>query len=417
MSRRQGLPFGDYQRFLGGLGNPQLKLPVVLIAGSNGKGSTAAFLASIIEQAGYRVGLYTSPHLERLNERMMIGGRPISDEKLGCLLSEVDSLADACQLNFFQFLSTVMFRFFVEERVELAVLEVGLGGRLDPTNASDPLLSAITGISKEHGSVLGNTLLEILGEKLAIARKGRPLLLSERRPSLRAEAKRWCRDRRVPLLLVRKDFKVERVDQGARFQVGGEALQARPSLAGRHQEENALLALAMASLLNEHGYVVNSKAMTEGVANTVWPGRLEQHGDLLLDIAHNDAALQVLADFVQEELLGLADLGLAWPKGKSFGKGMSRLCSTAQRILLINLEDPYFLSADELRQRLQSICTKPTQTYSLAQAMEEAKQNGTSVRPSLVCGSARLVGPAREWLRCQGILPKLHEESGDLLFA
>jgi dihydrofolate synthase/folylpolyglutamate synthase len=314
---------------LAALDEPQRKFPAVLIAGTNGKGSTAATLASIVNAAGLRTGLYTSPHLLRVNERIQVSGSgglaKIGNEDFGRIFGRVDAtargLVEAGTLphtpSFFELLTAMAFVYFAERQVELAVLEVGLGGRLDATNSVEPLVSVITDIAMDHMDYLGHTLPEIAREKAGILRGNGVLVTLSQHPLANqaigemamelhvrgVDAARYLPPMRQPTanseqptgntLLARNEYELS---------VEGEVVTIDSPLAGQHQQRNIALAVATAvELRTNQGFVIPNAAIERGVRETVWPGRLEllastdaAHAPLLLDVAHNPAGAWTL---------------------------------------------------------------------------------------------------------------------------
>ncbi len=323
------------RRLLERLGQPQASFPSVLIAGTNGKGSTAATLASIAAAAGLRTGLYTSPHLLRVNERVQVaqaGGtlQPIGDDDFARLLTQVDvaarELVDDGSLphypSFFELLTAVAFCRFAEARVELAVLEVGLGGRLDATNVVEPLVSVITDISMDHMEYLGATVGAIAAEKAGILREGGVLVTLSQHPEANAaigeaavaknvrgvDASRYLPPTRLQAAANRAPGTASTLARNAyELAIEGEVVRIDSPLAGQHQQRNLALAVATAvELRMNHGFAIPNRAIEAGVRETAWPGRLEWlaaiaadgaaagHAPLLLDVAHNPAGAWTL---------------------------------------------------------------------------------------------------------------------------
>ncbi|HEY4355427.1 MAG TPA: folylpolyglutamate synthase/dihydrofolate synthase family protein [Acidobacteriaceae bacterium] len=308
------------------LGNPQREFASVLIAGTNGKGSTSATLASIAEAAGLRTALYTSPHLLRVNERIRVssnhGLQEIPDDDFARIFTRVDDTAATLvgegllphPPSFFELLTAIAFVFFAEQHIELAVLEVGLGGRLDATNAVEPLVSVITDIGLDHMDYLGNTIAAIAGEKAGILRENGVLVTLAQHP----EANAAIGERAVELGVRGVDaarFLPPRGFAGEpdtatgsplprnRYDIAfdGEVLHLDSPLGGQHQQRNLALAVATAiELRTNHGFAISNAAIEQGVQATVWPGRLEwipshrNHAPLLLDVAHNPAGAWAL---------------------------------------------------------------------------------------------------------------------------
>ncbi len=276
------------------LGRPQQRVPAVLVAGTNGKGSTSAALASILSAAGFRCGLYTSPHLEHVEERLRIDGTAISETELGHWLRRVLDAAGEAPPTYFESLTAAAWLHFAHHGVDAAVFEVGLGGRLDATNVSDPLLSVITQVARDHAPQLGWTLTSIAGEKAGVMRPGRTCLTWPGRPEVQRELRRCAAVRGARL-----------VDAS----VGAELDRLQAPLAGRHQLGNVALAIRAAK---EFCALAESELPAAAVRNGVdalrWPGRLEwvdleAHGArrrVLFDAAHNPAGAAALRTYLDE---------------------------------------------------------------------------------------------------------------------
>ncbi|MDZ7349448.1 MAG: bifunctional folylpolyglutamate synthase/dihydrofolate synthase [candidate division KSB1 bacterium] len=292
------------------LGNPQRAFPCVHLAGTNGKGSTAAMLTAIAQAAGLRVGLYTSPHLVHLNERIQINGVPISGHDFEELLRSCRSRIDAWQATYFEVLTALAFKYFAEQQVDLAIIETGLGGRLDATNIILPEISIITSIALEHQNYLGRTLAAIAAEKAGIIKPKRPCLSGVLPPTAAAVVAARCRELRAPLLEVRRRAKVSKMRlavTGTRFdlrlpadEIAYSALQL--NLLGAHQVRNAALAVCAASLLRRAGFPLSDEAIRAGLSHTHWPARLQLlpgQPNTLLDAAHNPHGMRVLTQTIQ----------------------------------------------------------------------------------------------------------------------
>src|SRR5882762_8851683 len=304
------------------LGHPERTYPSAHIAGTNGKGSTAAFLESILRHSGFRTGLNTSPHLERINERIRINGNEIGDQSFAETLSRIQVLIEEllatgklrAHPTYFECVTAMAFEYFARERVEFAVFEVGLGGRLDATNILSPLLTIITRIDFDHENFLGHSLAEIAREKGGILKPGVPFVLSEQRPEARQVVLARAQSLGCPVIEPAQIFRVNQESmQTGRVHArvvetdSGKIFELAPNLPGRFQLENALNAIAAVRLLCERGFRISSDAITQGIANTVWPGRLEQlHSspDVYLDGAHNPAAARELAHFLEQNFGG-----------------------------------------------------------------------------------------------------------------
>ena len=284
------------QEALEELGHPELRLRCVQIGGTNGKGSTCAFLEAILRAAGHKVGLYTSPHLVSVNERIQVGGVPIDDLTLGTRIVEVLRRAPAAAgATYFELGTLVALEHFARSEVQVAVLEVGLGGRLDATTAARPRLTALTRVGMDHMEFLGDTLQAIAKEKAAILRKGVPGVVAEQRPEALAVIETCASWVGAPLSVEGRDFSLDGLGRyrGPELALDGLAL----ALHGEHQHHNAAVAITCAHLLERQGVPVGAEAIRTGLQRTRWPGRLQQiagHPPLLLDGAHNEDGVAAL---------------------------------------------------------------------------------------------------------------------------
>jgi dihydrofolate synthase/folylpolyglutamate synthase len=421
----------DHMRTLAAaLGGPQLKFPSVLIAGTNGKGSTAATLASILSVSGYRTGLYTSPHLLRVNERIQISGvtpganslAEIDDDTFARLYFQVDDAANRLVAegklphapSFFEVITAIAFVAFAEAGVDIAVLEVGLGGRLDATNIVEPLLSVITDISLDHTEWLGNTLTEIAREKAGILRQGGVLVTLPQHPEANAAIGEVAMALEVTGVNA-ADYLPQRSAGPDPYllQIEGETVLIASPLGGEHQQRNVALAIASAEqLLRNHGFArIKPQALAVGIQLTRWPGRLEStahptgEGTVLLDVAHNPAGAWTLRSYLSR---AFSEGSLRTPRTLVFSALRDKSVREMAQILFPLFDEPgdrIFLapvnsarasSAEELAHVAEELDTPVTVCLSVAQAMEQASEGPGSV---VVSGSVYLVGEAKAWLQ------------------
>lgn len=291
------------------LGNPHRQLKFLHIGGTNGKGSTAAFAASVLEAAGYRTGLYTSPYLVQFTNRMSINGKDIPEERLVQLVTRikplVEKVASDPQLGHpteFEVVTALAFTYFAEEEPDIVVLEVGLGGRLDATNVVQPLVAVITTVSLEHTQVLGNTVEEIAREKAGIIKEG-SFVVTQARGSALGVIEETCREKKAPLFRLGGEFRVEKLSSSLDgqsfnyFGINEDYKNIHIPLLGDHQVSNAGVAIASLELLREKGFIIPETALYSGLSSTRWPGRLEimrRSPLVVLDGAHNLEAFQSL---------------------------------------------------------------------------------------------------------------------------
>ena len=310
--RRFGIVLGlsTITNILDGLGNPQNRFSTIHIAGTNGKGSIASALATILQKAGYRVGLYTSPHLIRFNERICVNGKQIADDAVVASWEAVKSVHRGDRdPTFFEFSTAMAFHEFGRQKVDFAVIETGMGGRLDATNVVSPVLSIITNISLEHKSYLGNTIAAIAAEKAGIIKTGIPAVTGVTQKSAKAVVEKIAAAQQAPLFLKGRDFRVRR-SGASRFSYTGIDHRwpgMRTGLAGAHQIDNASLVLAACELLMRDKINISKDHIQYGLANNRWPGRLEVVSEtpyVVLDGAHNLMAARRLSRFLKTALAG-----------------------------------------------------------------------------------------------------------------
>ncbi len=260
---------------LSAIGNPQERTKSVHVAGTNGKGSTAVFLSSILSGAGYKVGLFTSPHLSRFTERIRINGTEITEEEVVRLAGEVMAAAPQAA-TFFEIVTAMAWLHFSQRDVDLAVMETGMGGRFDATNAASGIISVITPISMDHCEYLGETLAEIAYEKAGVIKPGRPVVVSDQEEEALAVIERRCVELASPLSRYGKDFSGCWENGGVTYHgLNRELSGLRPGIAGRYQTENAACALAAAELLGGMGFALNDSMLRVGIERADWPGRME----------------------------------------------------------------------------------------------------------------------------------------------
>lgn len=311
--RRFGIKPGlkNIQNLLAALGNPHESLNVIHVAGTNGKGSTAAFLQSLLASAHYRTGLYTSPHLIDFCERIRINQTQISRNHVVKLIQTIKNTcrrADLKNITFFEFATAMAFLYFKQKGADPVILETGLGGRLDSTNIIDPVCTIISNVSLEHQKYLGRTIAEITIEKAGIIKKNRPLVCGISQPDARMIIKSVCKKNSSPLYLMNKDFRA-RACSGDLFNYKSHKSEIREikcPLKGSHQLENASLAIKAAEILQDKGYKITDQHITGGIARTFWPGRLETvslQPRIILDGAHNPSAWKCLKTVIEKELL------------------------------------------------------------------------------------------------------------------
>jgi len=387
------------------LGRPERTVPSVLVAGTNGKGSSAATLHAIAGAAGLQAGLYTSPHLESVTERVRIGGDDIGAGELDALLGEVFAAADrepAIPLTYFEAMTAAAFLAFARRPLDLAVLEVGMGGRFDATNVAPAMLSVVTSISLDHMEDLGPTVAAIAFEKAGVFRPGRPALVTSRLPEALAVFDEVAG--RVGTSLHRLSDEATIAGEstslaGTRFALqtpNGRYALATP-LPGVHQAENAAAAVRAAELLAP-AFRVDASAVERGVASVRWPGRLERFAvrgrTILLDGCHNADGARALAEFLAAANLS-ADLVFGAMADKEIERMGELLAPAVERIRLVRASDsPRAATPEELARRFAPARPNARPAERLDAALEEllAAPGAASI---IVAGSLYLVGEAR----------------------
>ena len=286
-------------------GQPQLKYPTVHIAGTNGKGSTSAMLAAMGKAAGLRTGLFTSPHLVHLNERIQIDGVPVAFEEIEEVLQSCRPLIESLQATYFEALTVIAFQIFAQHHVELAIIETGLGGRLDATNVVRPEVTVITTIGLEHQEYLGDTLAKIVREKAGIIKPKTPCVSGVRQKKAREPMIKQCQKLDAPFYDVQTQVIIQNLaarEDGLRFNATSAdfALDLKDlhcNLPGDHQAHNAALAILTAALLRQAKIPLPDEAIRRGLQNVHWPARLQvlqSHPTILVDAAHNADGMRVL---------------------------------------------------------------------------------------------------------------------------
>lgn len=414
------------REILEALGHPERRFASVLIAGTNGKGSTAATLSSILRVAGYKTGLYSSPHLVRINERIRVNGEAISDAEFAEMHNRVERTAEQLMSDgklpwhpsFFEMLTVMAFEYFASAGIEIAVLEVGMGGRLDATNVVDPLISVIADISLDHQKFLGNTIAEIAREKAGIIRKNGLVVTLPQHPQandvlghavLENDARAISAANYVPP--VSPGAAVYMSGYGAAapgrnrypLTVMGEEIEVDSPLVGRHQLRNIALAIATAEELGRFGYKVTATQIEQGIRETHWAGRFQvvppseatHDREIVLDVAHNPAGAWALRaalsqSFPERELT----LVFAAMRDKAIQEIADVLFPIAERVILTQANNPRAATTAELAEAGSrtgtTLYTGQNVSDALIRAAELTKPDGVIV----VTGSIYLVGEA-----------------------
>jgi len=409
-----GMIFGlaKIEEILEAVGNPHREIQAIHIGGTNGKGSTAAIIASILRKEGYRVGLYTSPHLIRFTERMKVNEKEIEKEEVADLTEwmrqRLETAGVAPPFTFFDFTTAMVFLYFKQKMVDLAVLEVGLGGRLDSTNVIDPLLSIITNIGKDHQDVLGKGILRIAREKAGIIKESRPLITAATQPQVLRLFSKICREKKAPFFRVGKEFRYVLAGEGSFSYEGlyrklwGLSLNLR----GSHQMINATTALGAMEILDDLGYRVSNDAMTEGLKEVDWPGRLEvvcSSPRVLLDGAHNpDGALSLKESLEKDFQYHHLVLLIGIMKDKDVHSILHSLSPLADRIILTRPGTDRAASPALLRKALGRNGKKAEVIEDFRKAINKGLSLTGEEDILCITGSLYTVGEARSYFLPRG---------------
>jgi dihydrofolate synthase/folylpolyglutamate synthase len=398
------------------LGRPDRAYPSAHIAGTNGKGSTAAFLESILRHAGFRTGLNTSPHLEKINERIRVNGEAITDSDFAETLTRVQALIEELLASarlrahptYFECVTAMAFQYFAEARVDFGVFEVGLGGRLDATNILTPVVSVITRIDFDHENFLGHSLREIAAEKAGILKRGVPLVLAAQQPEAREMILTRAKECRCPVTETALAYRVDRqtMETGCvRARVtevaSGWSAALAPQLAGRFQLQNAINAVAAARLLSARGYRIPEKDIEQGIAAAVWPGRLEKlqsRPDVYVDGAHNPGAARELAAFWEENFAGRKILMVYGAlRDKAVDEIAGVLFPYAAEVVFTEPRTSRAISASQLSEIAAHHATRSSVIADAEQALDYVLSKAATEDAIFVTGSLYLVGQLRHY--------------------
>jgi len=426
---------------LAALDHPERRFPAVLIAGTNGKGSTAATLASILRASGVRSGLYSSPHLVRINERIQINGQQISDDDFALIHDLVDRTAERLveegelpwHPSFFEMLTAIAFEHFAQNKVEMAVLEVGMGGRLDATNVVEPRVSLITDISLDHQKFLGDTVAEIAREKAGIIRAGGVVVTLPQQPQtndvigntiLELNARAVSAVPYVPPIspvsanyFGNRAFNAENADSGEKkaglmsrypLQVIGKQILVETALVGRHQLRNVALAIATAEELSKQGLPITPDTIERGIRETRWPGRFQvvaatgSSPEIVFDVAHNPAGAWALRSTLSA---CYEDRSLTMVFGAMRDKAVQEMAEIlfplAERVIVTRADNPRSATAEEIREAAARTAADIEEAEDVTAAVVRAKALAAARGIVVITGSIYIVGEAMRVLGVQ----------------
>ncbi len=413
---RFGIKLGldNIHTLLEALGRPHRAFPSILIAGTNGKGSVAAMLTRILSANGLRAGLYTSPHLLAIEERIRIGERLITSGEfrrgLSRLKETVDGLLASGRLEnpptFFEALTALAISYFAQKKVDVGVLEVGMGGRFDATNAVTPLVSVITTIAKDHQEYLGPTLGRIAYEKAGIIKTGVPVVCGVGRGAAFRVIRARARELGAPFIEAigpGASLESQAGAGGYRFRYASPAARYsfRPSLPGLHQGRNAAVAIRTAEVLGTVWRPLDRKSFARAVGSTRWEGRLEvvaKHPSIILDGAHNAEGAAALGAYIRDILRKPVVLVFDAMKDKEIRKMADHLFPLARKIILTQIPMRRASSPEDVRSLSREFWDRIVCEPDVARALELARREGRPDSPVVVAGSLFLVGEAKRIL-------------------
>lgn len=432
---------GRMEAFMERLGNPQNDYPVIHIAGTKGKGSTGAMIASVLQAAGYKVGFYTSPHLEDYAERIQINRQKITHSELVDLIDGMKPVIESIDsISTFEITTGAAFLYFSQQAVDVAVIEVGLGGRLDATNIVDPLVSVITSLSLDHTKVLGETLAQIAAEKAGIIKPGRPVVLAPQREEARLVVERIAKERGAPLIQVGRDFffaPVAHSLDGQTFVAWGkdehrlvtefiesggqskwEPVRLHIPLLGHHQVENAATAYAALLETRKLGLNVPDSKILRGFDQVYWPGRFEiisRDPLIILDSAHNrDSALKLrlaLDDYLPGRPVILV---FGASEDKDIHGMFSELLPRIEQVVATESTHPRAVSVERLVELAYQFGRSAHAVVPIENALLRAAEIAGHDHAILITGSLFVVAAARHvLLNDEGVRAGIRERSGE----
>ncbi|MDN3513295.1 MAG: bifunctional folylpolyglutamate synthase/dihydrofolate synthase [Candidatus Brocadia sp.] len=412
------------EKLLANIGNPHKGLPCIHITGTKGKGSTAIMLSTILEHADLNTGLFTSPHLIDLRERIQINHQKISEQGFTRIINELRpythhlrETAPSASPTFFEILTAVSMLYFKKEQIEMAVLEVGLGGRLDSTNVVIPHVSIITNVGLDHTAILGDTLSSIAYEKAGIIKQRVPVVSGVEAPDALSVVVKTCKEKDAPLYLLDRDIWVEDVQAVNRNDTRGLMCKIKTwrhtysniflPLVGTHQAKNCALSLGALEVLRDRGYVsIDDDTIREALATLYCPARIEvvaKNPFIILDFAHTVESMQFLKKTLLENFqFNKLILILGFSQDKDLNNILKEIIEEGDFIVVTRSKNPRAAPPEDLHQRIEKLCGKQSKVVDTIQsAIITARQVASKEDLICVTGSAYLAGEAKQVLCCR----------------
>jgi dihydrofolate synthase / folylpolyglutamate synthase len=388
------------------IGNPQKQFPAVHVAGSNGKGSTCAFVSHILRAAGVHVALYTSPHLNDFRERVRLDGELVSKEAIVDSAEKVRAVYDPKRTTFFEFTTAMAFECIARMKPDIAVVEVGLGGRLDATNTVDSQVTVITDISREHEDYLGVGIASVAREKAGIIKPGIPLVTGASRTQAREVILGVAAEASAPVSQFGKDFSGKRTGT-CQFTYRSPNLLMKDlvlSMPGSHQIKNASLAIAVIELLQDRGFRISNEAIRKGLMNTRFPGRCEllrTGPDVIIDGAHTPEGMRLLKSTFRKMYPGKRPLMLLGAlRDKNYDALIKIIVPLAREVICVAPQGERALNEEELRDLVKTYGVPADTAPSIREGFEKLLARATREDVILAAGSLYMIGPVR---RCCGL--------------
>jgi len=371
-------------RLLDVIGNPQENLTMIHVAGTNGKGSTCAMIASILHASGKNVGLYTSPHLIRFNERIRINGYPIPDKQIITFMKKVGPVIQEIESTFFETTTAMAFDYFKEQKVDVAVIETGLGGRLDSTNVIKPKVTVISHISMDHMDILGKDIEKIANEKAGIIKNNVPLIIAEQTPKVKNILLKKAKGERAPVTELGTISNISATTSGTTFQYKYD--QYFTSLIGEHQALNAGLAI---ECINQFEPKLQNQMIHYGLRKVDWPARIQQLDDrLYYDVAHNEDGLVFFLKTIRSMFPDVPIIGLFCLKGdKELNSLTKNLSGQFSKLFVTTDQNGLLLSAEKLSEKLIFFGIKNEPVGSVSSGINKLKALIKDVGVGVIFGS------------------------------
>ena len=403
----------NIRKLLAALGNPEKNFVKVQVAGTNGKGSTCAFLEAICVSANIKTGLYTSPHLTSVTERIKISGREISEEDFAKHATKIKEISENLLYKgvletlptFFEQITAIAISAFAEAKIELAILETGLGGRFDATTATNAEIVAITPIDFDHQEILGNTLAKIAAEKAAIIRKDTKIVLAKQEEEIESFLLKICSDFGINPKLSEFEAKVIKVKENGRLTIDFQTEKSKYanvslSLLGKHQIENAKVGVNLAETLQENSFKITSENIKNGLETALHKGRLEFFKGVLFDGAHNIAGAKALKNYLDEFVKQPITMIFGAMRDKDLEEIADVLFPKAENLILTVPENPRSLKTAEMLNFLpkEFETEKVFTTETVGEAIEKAREISGENHLIVVTGSLYLIGEAQKIL-------------------